>query len=249
MTAASRESLVSQVFVELADTLVKGYDLVEMLHTLTERGVELLDASAAGLVLRDPRGGLETIASTSEASELLELLQLRTGQGPCTEAYTSGVAVDMEDISPVAAHDPRWPQFQAGAYEYGFRSVHAVPMRLRQETVGAFNLFRDRPGALPPEDVLLAQALADMATISILQQRNLRQSTELGAQLRQALDSRVVIEQAKGVLAQQGAPDMHAAFQVLRRHARHHGQGLRDVALAVVERRLDLAVLTASAGS
>lgn len=230
-----REVRLGEAFVALADTLVSGYDVVDLLHSLTDHCVDLLDAAAAGLVLRDAHGGLDVLASTGERSELLELVQLRAGEGPCGEAYLTGRTVAVHDT---AEHD-RWPGFCADAVAQGFRSVHALPMRLRDQTLGALSLFRARPGALPVADQGVAQALADIATIGILHERALRQNEIVAGQLRGALDSRVVIEQAKGVLAEQGGLDMDQAFTVLRHHARAHHLKLRDVADAVVNGTAD----------
>ena len=240
----TREGRLSEAFIALADTLVTGYDVVDLLHTLADGCVDLLDAAAAGLVLRDAHGGLDVLASTSEQSELLELLQLRAGEGPCVEAYAAGIPVDVEDT----AVDGRWPAFRAAAVEQGFRSVHAVPMRLREQTIGALNLFRTEPGLLPAADQGAAQALADVATIGILHERALRHSELVNDQLQGALNSRVLIEQAKGVLAEQGSLDMDQAFTALRRHARTHNRPLRDVAAAVIAGTLDHRALATHPG-
>ena len=238
----TREVRLSEAFIAMADTLVTGYDVVDLLHSLTERCVDLLDAVAAGLVLRDDRGGLDVLASTSEQSELLELLQLRAGEGPCVEAYLTGTPVSVEDTGS----DDRWPAFGAAALTQGFRSVHAVPMRLRDRTLGAGALFRSAPGALPEPDRRVAQALADVATIGLLHERTLRHTEVVNDQLQGALHSRILIEQAKGVLAEQGHLDMNQAFDVLRSYARNARRSLREVAAEVVAGTLTHQVLAAA---
>jgi len=233
MTGPTRETRLVEALVALADTLVAGYDLVELMHYLVDVSVELLDAAAAGLVLADADGQLDVLASTSERTELLEVLQIRTGRGPCFDCYTTG---QPQTIPDVAAQAERWPQFAPLALQQGFRSVHAVPMRHRDRTIGALNLFRTQPGELAEPDRRAAQALADVATIGILQQRTVRETAELNEQLKDALSSRVVIEQAKGILAQYGRLDMNQAFTALRGHARRHQLPLTDLARALVDR-------------
>jgi GAF domain-containing protein len=195
---------------------------------------------AAGLVLRDPSGALEVLASSSERTELIELLQLRAGEGPCIECYQTGRVVTDEDL---ATEPGRWPQFRAQARAEGFRSVHAVPMRLRDQTIGALNLFRVHPGLLAAADGRVAQALTDVATIAILHERALRQSRVVAEQLQGALNSRVVIEQAKGVLSHQGDIDMDAAFSLMRGYARRRNERLSEVAAAVAAGRLTARML------
>jgi GAF domain-containing protein len=223
-------------FVTLADSLVGDYDVVDLVQGLVESSVDLFDVAAAGLVLSNGTGDLEVLASSNEQSQMVEALQLSQGQGPCVECYRTGQVVSVADI---AAGVP-WPAFQEAAAVAGFRSVHAVPMRLRDESIGALNLFGDRPGGLTAADAKAAQALADVATIAILQERMIRHQSSVAEQLHGALDSRILIEQAKGVLSQQGNLDMEAAFLLLRRHARNSNQRLRDVAASVVDGTLDL---------
>ena len=234
MSGPTREARLVEALVTLADTLVGGYDLVELMHYLVDVSVELLDAAAAGLVLADGDGQLEVLASTSERTELLEVLQIRTGRGPCHDCYTTGEAQSIHDV---AAEAVRWPQFAPLALEQGFRSVHAVPMRHRDRTIGALNLFRNEPGELAEADRRAAQALADVATIGILHQRAARETTELNEQLEFALASRVVIEQAKGILAQYGGLTMDEAFNHLRRYARGHRLALTGIAHELVDRQ------------
>jgi GAF domain-containing protein len=238
----SRESRLTDAFVDLADSLVTGYDVVDLLQSLIDHCLDLVETSAAGLMLRDPSGALEVMASSSEDTQLLELMQLRQGAGPCIECYQTGRLVEIEDL---ATETTPWPRFRDQALAQGFRSVHAVPMRLRTETIGAMNLFGVRRGPLSEEDGRVAQALADVATIAILQERALTQSMVVREQLQGALNSRVIIEQAKGVLAEQGRVDMDTAFTLMRSYARGNNERLSDVAAAVVAGRLDASSLRA----
>jgi GAF domain-containing protein len=234
MSGPTRETRLIDALVTLADTLVADYDLVELMQYLVEVSVDLLDAAAAGLLLADGDGHLDVLASTSERTELLEVLQLGTGRGPCVDCYTTGAPQTIRDV---AAQTQRWPQFAPLALREGFRSVHAVPMRHRDRVIGALNLFRSQPGELAEPDRRAAQALADVATIGILQHRAARHTAEVNDQLRHALASRVVIEQAKGILAHYGRLDMDAAFTALRGHARRHHLRLTDLAQALVDRQ------------
>jgi GAF domain-containing protein len=237
---ASRETRLADAFVSLADALVTGYDVVDLLHSLIGHCLDLVDATAGGLVLRDATGALEVLASSSEDVRLLELLQLREGEGPCVECYESGRLVTIDDLF---TEDSPWPSFQASARADGIRSVHAVPMRLQAETIGAMNLFSTKAGPLPDADAKVVRALTDVATIAILQERALRQGDLVRSQLQGALDSRIIIEQAKGVLAQMGDLGMDAAFRLLRSYARGSGARLSDVAAGVVAGTLARAVL------
>jgi len=234
------EDRLAQTFVELADSLVESFDVVDLLARLGERCVELFDAAAAGLLLADGQGALRLMAATSEAMEIVELFQLQNAEGPCLDCYDSGAPVQVEDMAGAA---DRWPLFVPVASEAGFRSAHALPLRLRGRVLGALNLFRTAPGHLAPGQVAAAQALADVATIAIVQHRAAHDAQELADQLQLALDSRVVIEQAKGVIAEQAGVAMDEAFAGLRAHARRHRRRLAEVAHDVVERRIRAAEL------
>lgn len=236
-TGTSREAL-AQAFVTLADTLVDDYDVVDLLDNLVRSSVDLLDATAAGLLLDDQRGGLAVVASSTEETRLLEVFQLQTGEGPCLDCVRTATAVTSADLS---LERERWPRFVPAAEAAGFRSVAAVPMRLRGQVVGGLNLFSgpDTP-PLGESERALAQALADVATIGILQQRSVHRSVVMAEQLQHALNSRVVIEQAKGVLAERNGLNMEAAFAMLRRYARDHNAKLTEVALRVVRGDADL---------
>lgn len=233
--AGDRDTALAERFVSLADTLVDDFDLVELLDKLVQSCVELLGVSAAGLLLVDSRGSLHPIASSTETTRLLELFQLQNDEGPCLDCVRSGEPVSVEDVSQ--AHE-RWPRFVPAATTSGFRSVHALPMRLRRETIGSLNLFVADGPSLGVTDQRVAQALADVATIGILQQRSLHRASLLAEQLQGALNTRILIEQAKGVLAEYGGVGMDEAFAALRRHARTGNLKLSDVAQRLVTSEL-----------
>ncbi|GAB7040371.1 MULTISPECIES: GAF and ANTAR domain-containing protein [Catenuloplanes] len=222
---------LTDVFVELADTLVDDFDMAEFLHVLTERCVQVLDVSAAGLLLTDDQGSLQVVAASSERTRLLELFQLQSDAGPCLDCFRTGEAVSAADLTTTSS----WPAFTARAAEAGFVSVHALPMRLRNEVIGALNLFDVRPGTLDRTRQRLGQALADIATIGLLQHRAIRRRDTLTEQLQTALNSRVLIEQAKGVVAERHAVDMAQAFTMMRAQARRSNQRLSNLAEAIVE--------------
>lgn len=227
-----RYERLANAFVGLADTLVADYDVVELAQQLIDSSMSLLPIAAAGIVLGDAYGELHVFASSSEQTWLLELLELESGMGPCLEAYRTGQPNIVDDLTV----DPqRWPAFAERAGEYEFRSMTALPMRLREERVGALNVFRAESGPLSHSDVAVGQALADVATIGILHQRIMTRSELVNQQLQTALNTRVVIEQAKGVLAERGAIDMDEAFLVLRNHARSTHRRLADLAREVVD--------------
>ena len=219
--------LLSDTFVGLADTMVADFDVIDFLHMLTDRSVALLAASAAGVVLADPRGELRVAAASSEAAGLIELFQIQNDQGPCLDCFRTGQPVTAADLT---SEDQRWPRFSAAAVQAGFRTVEALPMRLRDQVVGALNLFRVTPGPFAVADLRIGQALADVATIGLLQERSLRRTEVLAEQLQGALNSRVIIEQAKGKLAERLSIDMEDAFRMLRDYARNSNQHLTDVA-------------------
>jgi GAF domain-containing protein len=222
--------LLSETFVELTDTMVADFDVIDFLHVLTTRSVDLLDVSAAGLLLADPRGELRVVAASSEAARVLELFQLQSDQGPCLDCFRSGRPVTSTALST----DQRWPEFAAAAGEAGFAAVQALPMRLRDQVIGALNLFRITPGTFDPASVRVGQALADVATIGLLHERSMRRSDTLNEQLQTALNSRVVIEQAKGKLAERLGIDTDQAFTLLRDQARNRNQRLSDLARSFV---------------
>ena len=224
--------LLSETFVELTDTMVADFDVIDFLHVLTDRSVLLLDVSAAGLLLADPRGELRVVAASSEAARLVELFQLQNDQGPCLDCFRSGQPVTAADLD---ADAQRWPRFTAAARQAGFAAVQALPMRLREQVIGALNLFRATPGSFDPGDVRVGQALADVATISLLHERSMRHSDTLNEQLQTALNSRVIIEQAKGKLGERLGIDTAQAFSILRSAARNRNLRLADLAQAFID--------------
>jgi transcriptional regulator with GAF, ATPase, and Fis domain len=221
---------LARVFVEVADTLVDEFDLVEFLQMVAARTADLVDARAAGLLLADPQGRLQLMAASDERAEMVEVFQVQTLQGPCQDCYARGEAVINADLATATY---RWPRFAPLAVSAGFRSVHAFPMRVRRQVLGALNLFGDAPGRLSEADAAVIQGLADIATIGLLQERTIRQREVLTEQLQTALNSRIVIEQAKGALAQIHHENPDAAFERMRTYARRHHLRLAEVARAV----------------
>ena len=239
----SKQTLLGETMVMLADNLVTNFDVVELFTTLTDRCVSILGVSAAGIMLAGPDGSLRVIASSSEQMRLLELFELQTEQGPCLESFQTGKAVSHHDVAEAI---DRWPRFAPEALSSGFHSVHALPMHLRGNVIGALNLFHTEVGGIGADVVQTAQAFADIATIAILQYRASLQAHELMDQLNTALNTRIVIEQAKGIVAEREQLDMQQAFAALRGHARHHNLRLTDVAAAIVNGTLKSASLAAA---
>ncbi|WP_295101375.1 GAF and ANTAR domain-containing protein [uncultured Microbacterium sp.] len=237
MTAPTREARLLELFATLADTMVDDYDVVDLLQTLVDACQELLDASDAGILLADPAGDLELVASTSEATELVEVIQLGAEAGPCIECFVTGTAVSVPDI---AAGSGKWPVFRQAALENGFAAIEAIPMRLRDTTIGTLNLLRSDTGSPPAEDLSAARAFADVATIGILHERSLREQESLSSQLQTALNSRVMIEQAKGVVSFTAGVSIPDAFTLMRTFARDHGLRLSEVAERIVRRDIRL---------
>ena len=230
MPMVSPERL-AEVFVEVADTLVDQFDLIEFLQMVASQTSDLVDAKAAGLLLADTDGRLRLMAASDERAQMLELFQVQAREGPCQDCFRQGRPVVNADLRTAA---DKWPEFAPRAVAAGYRSVHAFPMRLRQQVIGALNLFGTETGEMASRDIRIVQALADIATIGLLQERAVRHSEGLTEQLQGALDSRIVIEQAKGALAQihGGTPD--EAFDRLRTYSRKHRARVSDVARAVL---------------
>jgi GAF domain-containing protein len=236
---AKRETLLADTFLTLADTLTDDFDVVEVLGTLSRRCVEILDAAATGILLADPKGVLQVMAASSEATNLLELFQVQNEQGPCLDAFRRGEAVTNDDLQV----DTPWPEFASLAVASGFLSVHAFPMRVRTQVLGTMNLFMAHPGPLAPDDVQVAQALAHAGTLALLQNQAAADSHRLTAQLQGALNSRITIEQAKGVISELAHVDTDEAFLRLHSFARNHNAKLTEVASRIVRRTLNDAEL------
>jgi transcriptional regulator with GAF, ATPase, and Fis domain len=234
----SRERRITQVFIELADTLVDEFDLVDFLHTLAEVSVELLDVDAAGLMLADDDGVLHVMASSDDQVELLELFELQQNEGPCPECFRTGAPVVNVELA-------RWPDFASAAAAGGYATTHALPLRLRGHVIGALNLFRTSTEPLTDDDTALGQALSDIATIGLLHERQIRGQQLLAEQLQHALNSRILIEQAKGMLAERVGLSPAGAFGAMRSYARGTGQGLRVVAQGVLDGSLETSSLLA----
>lgn len=226
-----RESLVIATLVELADSLVDDFDVIEVLTLLSNRCVDALAVDAAGVLLVAPEGDPQYIASSSESMKVLELFQIQANEGPCVDCFRTSEAIVNHSL---ASSDELWPQFSPRAIAYGFKSVHCLPMRLRGHTVGALNLFSVTEGALHEDDIVVAQGLADVATIAILQYRTALNAQTLNDQLSNALNSRIIIEQAKGIISQATNCDMTEAFARLRAHSRNHNELLTEIARSIV---------------
>ncbi len=224
---------IAKTLVELADTLVADFDLVDFLHSVAVHAQQVLGVDAVGILLADNHGGLNVVAASSEQARVLELFQLQNAEGPCLDCYQSGKPTSCADLSAAA---DRWPRFVPQALGTGFAAVHALPMRLREQTIGGMNLFTATPGGLDAELLSVAQALTDVATIGLLQERIMRQRDLLAQQLQAALNSRLAVEQAKGILAERAGITVDAAFELLRAYAHTRDQKLTDVAEALVRR-------------
>jgi GAF domain-containing protein len=240
----AREAVVARAFVRLADTLVSDFDIVEFLHGLSVDSVDIVGAEAAGVMLADGRGGLRLIASSEERMRLLELFELQGAQGPCLDAFSTGQAVQAS----AADSRSRWPTFAPQASEVGFKTMCAVPLRVRTDVIGALNLFRGTDDPFTAAEMEIAQAMAEMAAIALIQERALRDRGVLAEQLQAALDSRVIIEQAKGMLAEYLTIPVDNAFQVLRKYARGHNRRLSEVASDVVDRKIPSEALISQPG-
>ena len=237
--ALVRQALTATTFVEIVDTLVSDFDVIDVLTVLTSRCVELLDVAAAGILLADVSGQLRVVGASTEQVGLLELFQIQNDEGPCLDCYLTGGLVTMADIE----HGSPWPRFAAESVRAGFPSVCAVPMRLKDARLGCLNLFRSEPVALADTDIALAQALADVASIAIVQDQVTRDAIIREGQLQHALNSRIAIEQAKGIVAERSGVDMDRAFARLRDYARYTNRGLTDVAESLIAGTLNIDVV------
>jgi GAF domain-containing protein len=239
------DRLLALTLVEFADTLVDDFDVVEFLQKVTERTVELLNVDAAGILLAGPTGRLGLVAASAEEARFLETIQLQKEEGPCLDVFESGVMVICRDLKT----EKRWPRFTPAALAAGFRSVHAVPMRLRDQVIGGLNLFRALPGELPADTAHYAKALADMTTIGILSERSVRHADVVAEQLQHALNNRVRLEQAKGFLSERHGISLSEASDRLRAFATDHALKVSDVAQAVMDRDPSVADLVRRAGA
>jgi hypothetical protein len=236
-TSGAREPALLDAFVVLADTLVDEYDVIDLLHHLVDSCTELLATDTAGILLSDGRGQLQVAAYSTEAVRRLERFQLKVNQGPCLDCFHTGQVINAPQLTQTA---DRWPQFVPQAAREGFCAIHALPMRLRSETIGALDLFSFQPGPLPPGDLRVGQALADVATIGILHERALRRSEILTEQLQTALNNRIIIEQAVGMLAERTGLNFPDVFTQLRAYARRNRMRLSDLARRVIEGSMTL---------
>jgi len=232
---ALRTERLFDAFATFADTLVAGYDVLDLLQTLVETCQELLDVDSAGILLANAEDTLEVVASTSEANALVEFMQLDANAGPCLESFRTRAVVSVPDIDVGSS---RWTAFCDTARAQGIHSVYAIPLRLRETTIGTLNLMRNERGELNQRDIRAAQAMADVATIGILQERTIRDASKLRDQLQEALTSRIIIEQAKGVVAETTNVSIEAAFALIRTYARSHQTSLSLVARQLVTRDL-----------
>jgi GAF domain-containing protein len=244
MDRTGRQTMLARAFVRLADTLVSDFDIVEFLHGLSTDSVEILGAAAAGVMLTDGRGGLRLVASSEERMRLLELFELQGAEGPCLDAFSSGQSLQAS----AADSRIRWPVFAAHAAEVGFQRMCAVPLRVRTDTIGALNVFRGSDEPFSEDEMAIAQAMGEVAGIALIQERALREQSLLTGQLQAALNSRVVIEQAKGMLSEYLNVTVSDAFELLRKYAREHNRKLSEVASDVVDRAIPSNALTSRPG-
>ncbi|MGP9019929.1 ANTAR domain-containing protein [Streptomyces sp. BR1] len=242
MIGMAREQRLAEVFMEVADSLTDDFDVLDLLQRLSIRCVELLDVSAAGILLADPLGELQVVAASDEHARILELFALQHDQGPCVECYHSGTARTNIDLNSPRA-TAGWPRFANRARETGYVTTHAIPLRLRDRNIGALNLFQAAPHRLGESDIALAQALAGVATITILQQRTLEQSHIERTQLQTALNSRILVEQVKGILAERWQTSPDRAFFAFRGYARSNHLRLADFATSIIVGTFDTAVI------
>ena len=247
MDATAREKRISAAFVTVADVLTTDFDSVELLHTLVNDCVEILDMDAGGLMLADSAGELHLMTSTSEQAQFVEVMQMAADSGPCIDCFNTGTAVIVGDIAQDASH---WPDFRRVALEHKFHSMLATPMKLRGKVIGTMNLFSVTAGEISARNAAVAQALADVATIGILQERVIREGQLVEEQLHRALDSRIIIiEQAKGLIASALSMTVDEAFALLRKYARDRNLTIRSVAERVSNRELAAAEMATSSAN
>jgi transcriptional regulator with GAF, ATPase, and Fis domain len=238
MPHSERDEQLAHVFLELADTLAAEFDLISFLHVLTDHVVRMAKATAAGVIMLDGQGRLMDVTASTHPAHRLEKAQIEYDEGPCRDCCRTRALVGPVELAGTEA-TTSWSRFAQAARDVGFAVAAAVPLRLREETIGALNLFHTRRGALHPASLRLAQALADAATIGILHRRLSHDQAERIAQLQTALDSRIIIEQAKGALgARLGIPP-DVAFLRIRAHARAHRIALTFLCRSVVDNQVD----------
>lgn len=228
---------LADIFVEVADTLVDEFDLIEFLHNLADHAAAVSGVSSVGLLLADQHGDLHHVAASSASAKHLELFQIQNSEGPCFDCFQSREPIVVADLHEA---DELWPAFAPHAVSVGVRSVHAFPMRLRDRVIGAMNIFGEEPRPIDPTDAKLVQAMTDVATIAILQERAISSAETLTEQLQGALNSRIVIEQAKGVISRDYGVDVDTAFATLRTYARRNHLRLADLSHDVVNGTVDL---------
>jgi transcriptional regulator with GAF, ATPase, and Fis domain len=242
---AARQALTATTFLEIVDTLVDQFDVIDVLTSLTSRCVELLEVAAAGILLADDTGTLRVMAASTEQVQLLELFQIQNDEGPCLDCFRTGAVVANARLDGPTP----WPRFAAESVRKGYSSVSAIPLRFKETVLGCLNLFIAAPVALPGADAVLGRALADVASIAIVQDLATRQAAIREGQLQHALTSRIAIEQAKGMIAEFTGSDMDAAFALLRAYARNHNLGLTDVARSLVAGTITIAALGSKRGA
>jgi transcriptional regulator with GAF, ATPase, and Fis domain len=242
--STARDRRLAATFVELADTLVAGFDIIDMLHTLTERCVELLGVTAAAVLLPDRRRALQLVASSSDQARLLDVMRLRNQEGPFLDAYRTGTAAASADLTTEVA---RWPRLAEAARDSGYAGAQALPLRLHDQPLGVLGLFNAAAGILATDTVAIGQSMADIATISILHTRAFQRQEQLAEQLHSTLNARITIEQAKGFVAEKLRVPVAEAFALMRDHAHTHHVPLTDLARAVLTYQVDPAVLRPSA--
>lgn len=235
-SSMKKESQSIATLVELADSLVDDYDVIDVLTVLSQRCVQVVDVDAAGVMLASPTGDLQFIASSSESMRMLELFQIHADEGPCVDCIRNGLTVTNEALSESGG---RWPMFEPHAITQGFRAVHCLPMRLHGRTIGALNMFRTLQGSLAENDVVVARGLADVATLAILQHQSTLDASTSNTQLLHAINSRVVIEQAVGMIRQVTGCKKDDAFDRLRAHARNHNEGVTVIARRIVGKSIN----------
>jgi GAF domain-containing protein len=243
MDEPTRETRINSAFVAVADTLTNDFDVVDLLHTLVGECTTILDTDAGGLMLVDGSGRLQLMTSTSEAADFVEVMQLNADSGPCIDCFASGRSVSVTDI---AESPDEWSEFREAALGAGFHSAHATPLKLRGQVIGTMNLFATRTGALTARDAAVAQALSDVATIGILQERLVRESTIVAEQLHRALDTRILVEQAKGIISHALSLTIEESFTLLRSYARNNNLTIRSVAEGVSNRTVTVETIASA---